>query len=142
MEGASSAQALISAMVTPALLILASSSLIATALVRLARAIDRLRKFAEARDERHDRSAIGRLKQRALCAERAVQWFFYAILCFVLAGLAIAVDRLAHGSLVWLPVGITTLGMGLIVLGVSDMLRECRLATAQILAEIAVLESA
>ena len=81
-------------------------------------------------------------EREALCAERAVQWFFYAILCFVLAGLAIALDHMAHGALVWLPVGMTTLGMGLIVLGCAEMLRECQLATAQILAEIAVFDPA
>jgi Protein of unknown function (DUF2721) len=38
---------MIAAMITPAMLILASGSLIATALVRLARVVDRLRKLAE-----------------------------------------------------------------------------------------------
>ena len=47
MNGFSAAQAIISAMITPALLILASGSLIATALVRLARVVDRVRKLAE-----------------------------------------------------------------------------------------------
>ncbi len=138
MEGFSSAQVLISAMITPALLILASGSLIATALVRLARAVDRLRKLAETG---HAPKATRLHKQRALCAERAVQWFFSAIVCFVLAGFAIAADRLAGGSVVWLPVGATMLGMALIVLGCAEMLRECRLATAEILSEIAALDA-
>ncbi len=141
MEGFSSAQALIAAMITPALLILASGSLIATALVRLARVVDRLRKIAESHGAWKDAEALSRHRRRALCAERAVQWFFFAILCFVLAGLAIAADHFAQGALVWLPVGVTMAGMGLIVLGCAEMLRECRLATAQILSELAAVDA-
>jgi len=140
MEGFSSAQAIIAAMITPALLILASGSLIATALVRLARVVDRLRKLAEARGPLGDAETVGRHKQRALCAESAVQRFFAAIVCFVLAGLAVAADHFAAGALFLVPVGVTMLGMGLIVWGCADMLRECRLATQQILAEIAALD--
>jgi hypothetical protein len=45
MNGFSPSQAIIAAMITPALLILALGSLIATALVRLARVVDRVRKL-------------------------------------------------------------------------------------------------
>jgi Protein of unknown function (DUF2721) len=50
MNGASPAQTMIAAMITPALLILASGSLIATALVRLGRVVDRVRKLGEKAD--------------------------------------------------------------------------------------------
>ena len=83
---------------------------------------------------------VAGLSDGALCAENAVQRFFAAIVCFVLAGLGVAADHLAAGALVLLPVGVTMLGMGLIVWGCADMLRECRLATQQILSEIAVFD--
>jgi Protein of unknown function (DUF2721) len=137
MNGFSPAQAIIGAMITPALLILASGSLIATALVRLARVVDRLRKLAEVDGGAVDAKLVERHKRRALCAERAVQLFFYAVVCFVMAGFAIAIDHFAGDALVLLPVGITALGMALIVAGCAAMLTECRLATEQILLELA-----
>jgi uncharacterized membrane protein YedE/YeeE len=134
MSGFSAAQVIISAMITPALLILASGSLIATALARLARVVDRIRKLAElapsvAELRRHER--------RALLAEQAVRIFFAAVLCFVLAGFSIALDHATGDRMVWLPVGMTVAGMALIVFGSAAMLAECQLATRQIKEEIA-----
>jgi apolipoprotein N-acyltransferase len=134
MSGFSAAQMIISAMITPALLILASGSLIATALARLARVVDRIRKLAElapsvAELRRHER--------RALLAEQAVRIFFAAVLCFVLAGFSIALDHATGDRMVWLPVGMTVAGMALIVFGSAAMLAECQLATRQIKEEIA-----
>jgi len=137
--GVSPAQAMITAMITPALLILASASLIATALVRLARVVDRVRKLAELRDAPRDANEIRRHERRALLAERAVSLYFFAVLCFVVAGFAIAIDHALGDRLTWLPVLVTTLGMCLIVAGSATMLAECRLAFAQIRAEIASL---
>jgi hypothetical protein len=138
MGGFSAAQALISAMITPALLILASGSLIATALVRLARVVDRVRKLAEA-GTATPQAALHRHQRRALLAERALQSFFFAVVCFVVAGIAIGIDHLAADRLTWLPVIITLLGMCLIVAGSAAMLSECKLATAEIQSEIEVL---
>jgi hypothetical protein len=138
MSGFSAAQAIISAMITPALLILASGSLIATALVRLARVVDRVRKLAE-HGEPTAPGALHRHERRALLAERALRSFFFAVVCFVVAGIAIGVDHLAADRLTWLPVVITLLGMCLIVAGSAAMLSECTLATSEIRAEIKVL---
>jgi len=136
MGGFSPAQALIAAMITPALLILASGSLIATALVRLSRVVDRIRKIAEgsfagAQDE------LARLERRGLQSELAVERYFFAIVCFVVAGIAIAGDRFF-----WVPVVVTTAGMALIVAGSWEMLGECRLSTQQIRAEVAAARGA
>jgi len=136
----SPAQAIITAMITPALLILASGSLIATVLVRLARIVDRLRKIAETR-EPPSAAEIDRHEQRALLAERALAWFFSAITCFVLAGFAIVLDRAAGGRLWLLPVLATSIGMALIVAGCAAMLAETRLAGGQIKAEVARLRA-
>jgi len=126
---------MIAAMESPALLILAAGSLIATALVRLARVVDRTRKLSEL--QAPDPADLRRHQRRALLAERAVSLFFLAVLCFVLAGFAIAVDHWAGDSLTWLPVLATSIGMGLIAAGSAAMVAECRLAAAQIRAEIA-----
>ena len=125
---------MIAAMVTPALLILASSSLIATALVRLARVVDRVRELSEI--QAPNPIAVTRHQRRALLAERALSLFFFAVLYFVLAGFAIAVDHWADDTLTWLPVLVTSIGMGLIAAGSAAMLAECWLAATQIRAEI------
>jgi hypothetical protein len=142
MGGFSASQAIIGAMITPALLILASGSLIATALVRLARVVDRVRKLAEADRATADAAALRLHQRRALLAERAVLIFFAAVVCFVVAGFGIALDHLAADRLTWFPVAMTTLGMALIVAGSAAMLAECRLAAAQIRAEIAPMVAA
>jgi hypothetical protein len=95
MSGFSPAQAMIAAMVTPALLILAASSLIATALLRLARVVDRVRKRSEV--AARDPTERIRHQRRALLAERAVALFFFAVVSFVIAGFAIAIDHSADG---------------------------------------------
>jgi hypothetical protein len=139
MNGFSAAQAIISAMITPALLILASGSLIATALVRLARVVDRIRKLTEMSSAGALAEELRRHERRALLAERAVRFYFLAVVCFVLTGFSIPVDHLIGDRLTWLPVSMTTLGMALIVVGSAAMLVECQLATEQIRAEIASL---
>ena len=141
MNGFSAAQVIISAMITPALLILASASLIATALVRLARVVDRIRKLMEAPDPAPSPAELRRHERRALLAEQAVRIFFAAVLCFVLAGFGIAADHATGDRMAWLPVGMTVAGMALIVVGSGAMLAECQLATAQIKAEIALFVS-
>jgi len=125
-------------MITPALLILASASLTATALVRLARVVDRVRKLTEARGQPHEQDQLGGLERRAELAERAVFLYFLAVACFVIAGFAIALEHAASDRLSWLPVSVTMLGMALIVVASAAMLTECRLAFAQIRAEIAM----
>lgn len=135
------AQALIAAMITPALLILASGSLIATALVRLARIVDRVRKLAETLGTPFTLADLHRHQHRALLAERAVFLYFCAVVCFVAAGFAIGLDHALQHRLTWLPVATTILGMALIVAGSAVMLRECQLAATQIRAEISTLIS-
>jgi len=139
MSGMSPAQAMIAAMITPALLILASASLIATALVRLARVVDRVRKLADLHDAPRDPGEVRRQERRAMLAERAVESYFAAVVCFVAAGFAIPIDHATGDRLTWLPVLATVLGMCLIVAGSAAMLAECRLAVAQIRAELAAL---
>jgi hypothetical protein len=80
--------------------------------------------------------ALRRHERRALLAERALQSYFFAVVCFVVSGVAIGIDHLAADRLTWLPVAVTLLGMGLIVAGSAAMLAECRLAVAELGAEI------
>lgn len=128
-------------MITPALLILASASLIATVLVRLARVVDRVRKLADLGNEPWLVDEVNRQERRAFLAERALSFFFLAVTCFVIAGLSIAIDRALGNQLWWMPVVITTIGMALIVGGCAAMLVETRLSVSQLRAEIARLRA-
>ena len=136
--GMSPAQALIAAMLSPALLILASASLIAAALMRLGRVVDRVRVLASA-DGRPGAQELGHHERRATLALRAITMYFVAIACFVLAGAAIAFDHAAHDSLTWLPIALTLAGMALILAGVAAMALESRGSGALIADDIARL---
>ena len=141
MGGFSAGQAIVSAMITPALLIMASGSLIATALLRLARVVDRVRALS-APGAPPIQADVERYARRIVLANRAVWVLFAAVVCFVLAGFAIPLDHVAGNRLLWLPVGMTTLGMAMIVAGTAAMLAECRHASVQIMMEIAALRRA
>jgi hypothetical protein len=97
----SPAQAVVSAMITPALLILASASLVATALVRLGRVVDRSRVLIgtidaeQVADPDQLRGALVLHQRRALYAERSVGLFFIAVVVFVLDCLSIGLDHFA-----------------------------------------------
>jgi hypothetical protein len=134
----SPAQALITAMLSPALLILASASLIAAALVRLARVVDRVRSLAAASSA--GPSTLAELtshERRARLALAAISLYFVAVGLFVLSGIAIALDHLAEGRLTWLPISLTLVGMVSIVAGAGCMTAETRDSAALIGADIA-----
>ncbi len=122
-------------MITPALLILASGSLIATTLVRLARVVDRIRKLGELPAQSWTTAELDRQERRGVLAERALGAYFTAVACFVVAGFAIALD---HGPIaaLRLPVILTIAGMVLIVAGSAAMVAETRLSVTQLRAEI------
>jgi hypothetical protein len=132
----SSAQSLIAAMITPALLILASGSLIATSLARLGRIVDRIRKAAEGEALLLSAAELDRERLRADYANRAITILFVAVTLFVIAGIAIAVDRLSGGHTEWLPVTITLIGMLLIVAAGITMAAESHLSSLQLVEEI------
>ena len=124
-------------MLTPALLILASASLIATALVRLARVVDRVRALADA-GTTVSPDELSRQERRARYALSAVGAYFVAVVLFVLAGGTIAIAAVMPG-VAWIPVALTVFGMILMVLGAGAMTLETRDSAALVSAEIARL---
>jgi hypothetical protein len=119
-------------------LILASGSLIAAALVRLARVVDRVRSLAATTPvgpaTLTELTAHERRARRALAA---ITLYFVAVGLFVLSGIAIALDHLAAGGLTWLPVSLTLAGMVSIVAGAGYMTAETRDSAALIAVDIA-----
>jgi hypothetical protein len=142
----SEALTMISAMVTPALFILGTTSLAASALVRMARIVDRARVLAAAAHEGSWeklgatpavlRRWLDRHAARARYAERSIALFYAAVVVFIATTLAIVVDRAAGGTLAWLPIALAIAGTLLLLGGGAWMVAESRLSGEQIQEEI------
>jgi hypothetical protein len=142
----SAAVATIAAMITPALLLLGSASLVASALVRMARIVDRARILAAVvHDGTLDKMGVttDRLRiwleshaKRALCAERSIRLLYSAIVVFIATCLSIAVDRATGDILNWFPVALAVAGTVLLLAGGVYMVMESRLSGEQIADEI------
>ncbi len=137
------AQTIISSMITPAFLILGAANLANIALSRLGRSVDRARKLIEVAEDKPGRlptptldAWLARYRHRALLAEKAVLAFFAGVGIFVSACLLIAVDHYLDGRVTWLPVGMTILGMLVMLTGAIILAQECRIARIQIHEEI------
>jgi hypothetical protein len=135
-------------MVTPAIFLLAAGALSSAALMRLGRSVDDNRVFAaELRANAGSVSlarnvtTIGQLEQRSLLAERAVEFFFAATALFVTASLAILIDHYLSGTLSWLPIGLSILGVVALLAGAAFMTYECRIGATQIRDEIADMKA-
>ena len=146
MTGQSPALAMIAAMITPALLILASASLVASALMRMARVVDRARILAaSAHDGTWDklgatpdmlRDSLTRHARRARYVEQSIALLYGAVVVFVATCLAIALDRAVNQSLPWLPISLAILGTLLLLGGGTFMVAESRLSGQPIDQEI------
>jgi hypothetical protein len=138
--------ATIAAMITPALLILASASLVASVLVRMARVVDRARVLTgSAHDGSWQRLGatrdllriwLDRHATRARYAERSIVLFYSAVVIFIATCLALALVRVTSERLAWLPVSLAVGGTLLLLGGGAWMVAESRLAGEQIQEEI------
>jgi hypothetical protein len=145
---------LLSAMITPAVLISASGTLILSTSSRLARVVDRVRElgrvseslftaggapFAELRWKSMDQQLAlqttrGRLLQRALTC------FYVALGIFVATAIALAIVSYAAPA-AWVPSALGIAGMLMLFYGCVMLLRETRLALRAVDTEMAfVLE--
>jgi hypothetical protein len=141
------AVATIAAMITPALLLLGSASLVATALMRMARVVDRARSLASIAHEgginksgqttEQLRAWLKSHAKRARYTERAIALLYAAIVVFIATCLSIALDRALADLLSWLPVTLAVSGTLLLLSGASYMVVESRLSGEQIRLEIA-----
>jgi hypothetical protein len=138
----------IAAMVTPGLLMLGSASLVASALVRVARVVDRARTLATIVAEgtwnrvgptpQQLRSWLDRHAIRARYAARAIASLYAAIVVFISTCLAIAAERALGVSLHGLPLLLAIVGTVLLLAGASWMVAESSLSGEQIAEEIRV----
>jgi hypothetical protein len=142
----------LTAMVTPALLISATGSLVLSTSTRLGRVVDRVRQLEERLSELiyledkndvplYDRRVevivdlLDKVTSRSRILQRALATLYYGLGMFVLTSVTIAVAAFfSTARLVPIPVGIV--GIMFIFWGSILMLRETRMATATVNAEM------
>lgn len=110
----------VTAMITPAILILAAGSLVSSTLVRIARIVDQTRGLIQRGEEMRrigNRAALPLIDEqltillrRADLARSALTGFYLAIALFLLSSLAIALTLLLHSALTWMGPAFVILG--------------------------------
>jgi len=142
----------LTAMVTPTLLISATGSLVLSTSTRLGRVVDRVRDletrlseliYSEDKDEvpLYDKRVevivdlLDKVTSRSRILQRALQAFYYGLMFFVLTSVSIAVAAFFN-TYRWLPIPIGIVGIMFMFWGSVLMLRETRMATATVNAEM------
>lgn len=142
----------LTAMITPALLISATGSLVLSTSTRLGRVVDRVRDLEKRLselivvedkstvplyEERIDTvvSLLDKVTTRARILQKAMGMFYYGLGFFVLTSVTIAIVGI-FGIYRWLPIPIGIVGIMYIFYGSILMLGETRKATATVNAEM------
>ena len=142
----------LTAMITPALLISATGSLVLSTSTRLGRVVDRVRALEIRIGElifAPDKQVIPLYEQRvevivdlidkvttrSRLLQRAMTTFYYGLMFFILTSVAIALVGL-FDIYRWLPIPVGVVGIVCLFYGSRLMLRETRMATATIKAEM------
>jgi hypothetical protein len=142
----------LTAMVTPTLLISATGSLVLSTSTRLGRVVDRVRELEKRLQElivADDKTQfplyekridtivklLDKVTTRARILQRAMGAFYYGLGFFILTSVTIAVAGL-FGIYRWLPIPVGIVGIFFLFYGSLLMLRETRMATATINAEM------
>jgi Protein of unknown function (DUF2721) len=151
MDALSSALAVLTAMITPAVLISACGTLILSTSTRLGRVVDRVRALSDRFEElSHTQSELemaeerrvvifdqlDKLTSRARLLQRCMTIFYVALGVFVLTSVAIGVVA-ATGTLhSWVPVVMGLVGASFLFYGSVLLIFEARLALSTISAEM------
>lgn len=142
----------LTAMVTPALLISATGSLVLSTSTRLGRVVDRVRQLEERLSDliyHEDKSDVplydkrvevivdllDKVTSRSRILQRAMAAFYYGLGFFVLTSVTIAIAAFFN-TYRWVPIPIGVIGIMFLFWGSMLMLRETRMATATVNAEM------
>lgn len=142
----------LTAMITPALLISATGSLVLSTSTRLGRVVDRVRAlevrigeliYAEDKDaiplyEKRVEVVVDLLDKvtsRSRLLQRAMTTFYYGLMFFILTSVSIAIVGIFNVYR-WVPIPVGVVGIVFLFYGSLLMLRETRMATATINAEM------
>ena len=147
MEGLSSALAVLTAMITPAVLISACGTMILSTSARLGRVVDRVRALSDKLEELahiegklellDDRRTVifaqlDRLTSRARILQRSMTTFYTALGVFVATSVAIGIVAVTSARYSWIPVIIALIGAGFLFYGSMLLIFEARLALSTI----------
>lgn len=144
----------LSAMVTPAVLILGSSSLILATSNRLTRAVDRTRAISErVTDEAKDEEKVmlpeerdllleqlGRTARRAKLLTRALTRLYMALAIFIATSVAIGVVAVTRVAYAWVPLGLGFIGALLLFWSSVLLIMESRIALTAVYDEMAFVQ--
>ncbi len=142
------ASEVLSAMITPAVLISASGTLVLSTSNRLSRVVDRVRKLAreaEGLADRPDRAKLladqlPLLSQRALMLRTAMTVLYCAIGLLVACSFTIGLGGILQGVPGWVPISLGIFGAGALLHASLVLIREARAAVNSTLLEMAALE--
>lgn len=141
---------ILSSMITPAVLILASGSLITTTSQRLSRVIDRVRKISQefmqsesastdSATETKRRTLYTLLEKSALRTKlltRAMTLLYLSLGLFILTSLAIGIVAVSHSRYTWIPTAIGMIGAVMLFISSAILIIESRMAYRVVAIEI------
>jgi len=151
MDGLSSSLAVLTAMITPAVLISASGTMILSTSTRLGRVVDRVRSLSDRLQEfsRTDAKSeffeekramlydqLDKLTSRSRLLQRALTTFYLAVGVFVATSVAIGVVAFFGGRASWIPVAMGLIGAFFLFYGSMLLVFEARLALSTTHAEM------
>jgi Protein of unknown function (DUF2721) len=151
MEGLATSLEVLTAMITPAVLISASGTMILSTSTRLGRVVDRVRSLSDRLQELpHDDAQadfleekramifdqLDKLTSRSRLLQRALTTFYLAVGVFVATSVAIGVVSLFNGRFAWVPVSMGLVGAFFLFYGSMLLVFEARLALSTTHAEM------
>lgn len=142
----------LTAMITPALLISATGSLVLSTSTRLGRVVDRVRAlevrlgeliYADDKDDvpLYDKRVevivdlLDKVTSRSRLLQRAMTTFYYGLMFFILTSVTIAIAGIFNVYR-WIPIPVGIVGIMCLFYGSILMLRETAMATATVNAEM------
>ncbi len=137
---------IVSALVTPAILILAAGSLVSSTLVRLGRVVDQTRQlisYGQTLRAAGKTAAVAivedrmdRQLRRAELARNALWGYYLAIVLFLIASVVIAVSQQLHGSVFWIGPSIVLIGGCVLIIATSQLVYEVALGAGSLREEV------
>src|SRR5918911_4534055 len=147
MEGLSSALAVLTAMITPAVLISACGTMILSTSTRLGRVVDRVRSLSDKLEELANKegemalyderrnvifSQLDKLTSRARLLQRCMVIFYIAVGIFIATSVAIGVVAVSGTRYHWIPIITGLIGACFLFYGSMLLIFEARLALTTI----------
>ena len=151
MDGLSSSLAVLTAMITPAVLISASGTMILSTSTRLGRVVDRVRSLSDRFQQLTDSEStaeffeeqramlydqLDKLTSRSRLLQRALTTFYLAVGVFVATSVAIGVVAFSGARGAWIPVALGLVGAFFLFYGSMLLVFEARLALSTTHAEM------